>query len=46
MAAAISSPALAVPMPETMKDALRARMMRSMLTAAARVRKDEEQTGQ
>lgn len=46
MVAAISGPALAVPMPETMKDALRARMMRSMLTAAARVRQNDEQPGQ
>ena len=36
MRAAIGSQALAVPMPDSMKDALRARCMKSMLTAVAR----------
>lgn len=36
MRAAVSDQALAVPMPEPMKDALRARCLRSMLTAVAR----------
>lgn len=36
MRAAISSQALGVPLPETIKDALRARCMKSMLTAVAR----------
>lgn len=35
MRAAVSSQALAVPVPETMKNSLRARIMRSMLTATA-----------
>ena len=36
MKAAVSGPALAVPMPEMMKDALRARLLRTMLTSVAR----------
>lgn len=36
MQAAISSQALGVPMPDAMKDALRARVMKAMLTAIAR----------
>lgn len=36
MRAAVSRSALAVPIPDTMKDALRARSLRSMLTAVAR----------
>ena len=36
MRAAISSAALAIPVPDTMKDALRARSLKSMLTAVAR----------
>ena len=36
MRAAISSAALAIPVPDAMKDALRARSLKSMLTAVAR----------
>lgn len=36
MRAAVSAQAFAVPVPETIKDALRARSLRSMLTAVAR----------
>ncbi len=36
MAAAVSSQACSVPMPETMKDALRARTLKCMLTAVAK----------
>ncbi len=36
MRAAVSAQALAVPMPESMKDALRARTLKAMLTAVAR----------
>ena len=36
MRAAVSSAALAIPVPYAMKDALRARSLKSMLTAVAR----------
>lgn len=36
MRAAVSAQALAVPMPEPMKDAMRARILRSMLTSVVR----------
>ena len=35
MASAVSAKALAVPIPEALKDAMRARMMKSMLTTIA-----------
>ena len=40
MAAAVSKQALSVPLPENMKDALRARILKSMLIAAAQGKED------
>ena len=42
MKAAVSPAALAVPMPENMKDALRARLLKSMLTEVARNQQEDE----
>ncbi len=45
MCSAVSAQALSVPMPDTMKDALRAKILKTMLTSVARNRRETGNTG-
>ena len=45
MRSAVSAQALSVPMPDTMKDALRAKILMTMLTSVARNRRETGNTG-